>query len=456
MPPLRIRADDGLYQKPELSFFDTAQKFAHVLGTGSLLQAYPLDNESAEIPLAKATLQKDEVEDVYLTPEGSTSNFGVLELDSPEVLMDLPLSFDNRDIEDQEWLYSLHDTSMFDITGDMQNIDHSNDVLSLPTEIRTDTSWSKEIGGFLDIPITDPISMEFSLAAFSGSDFKMADDQQFFNEIFSTGQSFEDIIGGCGLVVQPIQSEQAGMQDLWLPDPIATIPKNTDNLSISKECKPSVPTVELNTPAPVTPSVDHSSVPSPSSPSVDVILNTPVDTPSFTPELHTPQPKASKPKGSMLLFGKHENEIISKLKGVKKMEKRSLKNRLVAMPVEEFNSLLEQSHLSEIEVAFMKEWRRRGKNKTAAQLARKRRREDLSGLDTEVDQLKRQTKEMLERCEQLKATVTTYRNKTLQLESELFKRHTGIHRDLFTLHSQKDALFTQRTESYAVPLHAQS
>ena len=447
MPSSRIRADDGLYQKPELSFFDTAQKFAHVLGTGSglcsLLQ--PADNESAEIPLAKATLLKDEVEDVYLTPGGSSSNMGALEGDSPEVLMDLPLSFDNRDIEDQGWLYSLHDTSMFDITGDMQNMDHSNDVVALPTEIRTDTSWSKEMsGGFLDVPLTDPITMEFSLEAFSGSNFKMVDDQQFYNDMFSTGQSFEDIIDGCGLVSQPIQSEQASaisMQDL-LPIP--------DNLSVSEDL---IPTVELH--ASVVPSV----VPSVSSPTssptsvLEAILKMPPDTelsPS-TPEVHAPQSKSSKPKGTMLLFGKHENEIIAKLKGVKKTEKRSLKNRLVAMPVEEFNSMLEQSNLSEIEVAFMKEWRRRGKNKTAAQLARKRRREDMSELDIEVDQLKRQNKEMLERYEQLKATVTTYKNKTLQLESELFKHHSGASRVTHTPHSQSgDVLFTQRTGSIRV------
>eukprot|EP00731_Ephydatia_muelleri_P035765 Em0158g5a len=394
LPSSRIRADDGLYQKPELSFFDTAQKFAHVLGTGSglcsLLQ--PADNESAEIPLAKATLLKDEVEDVYLTPGGSSSNMGALEGDSRERFG--------------------------------------------PT-----TSWSKEMsGGFLDVPLTDPITMEFSLEAFSGSNFKMVDDQQFYNDMFSTGQSFEDIIDGCGLVSQPIQSEQASaisMQDL-LPIP--------DNLSVSEDL---IPTVELH--ASVVPSVS-SPTSSPTS-VLEAILKMPPDTelsPS-TPEVHAPQSKSSKPKGTMLLFGKHENEIIAKLKGVKKTEKRSLKNRLVAMPVEEFNSMLEQSNLSEIEVAFMKEWRRRGKNKTAAQLARKRRREDMSELDIEVDQLKRQNKEMLERYEQLKATVTTYKNKTLQLESELFKHHSGASRVTHTPHSQSgDVLFIQRTGSIRV------
>lgn len=74
----------------------------------------------------------------------------------------------------------------------------------------------------------------------------------------------------------------------------------------------------------------------------------------------------------------------------------------------------------------------------------------MSGLDVEVDQLKRQYKEMIQRHEQLTATVTTYKNKTLQLESELFGLHNTvggvINRDT-RRRTEGNLFFVQRTES---------
>ena len=414
------RTDDDVCQKPsECSVIDAGQKFAQVLGAStnafsSVLQSYPLDTtESADIPVA--TVLKDDVSDVYLTPGGSASTFGALLADTPaDIMMDLPLSVDNRDIDDQGWLYSIHETSMFDI-GDMQNVDYGNNV-AFPTEIRTDT-WSKEINDFLNIPQADSLSMDLSIFTDGGS--KVADDQEFYNQIFSSGHSFEDIVNGFGTMAteQSDQTSSTNVQEAWLLRP-NDLPRDEDNTPIVAEL---------------------SSEETPASPSATNVLETLLKTPFSTttassptasaptvsappsPDVNPPLFKSSKPKNTMLLFGKHENEIMGKLKGLKKSEKRSKKKKLVAMPVEEFNVLLEQSQLCDIEVAFMKEWRRRGKNKTAAQCARKRKREEMSGLDVEVEQLKRQNKAMMQKYEQLMAQVAVYKDKTIKLEAELLR-----------------------------------
>ena len=438
------RTENGAYQKPlEFSIFDTAQKFAHALGSSHGFGTFSLDTiESAEIPVATAVMQKEEVEDVYLTPGGSTSTFSVLEGDPSDFIMDLPLSADIREMDDQGWLYSLHDASMFDITGDMRNVDR-NDALT--TEIRTDTAWSKEMDDFLNIPLTDPINMDLGPAAvFSNSAPNMAGDEQLYTDIFSSGHSFEDIIDGLGTMAmtQPLPHDHmisTTAQALWLPELLTTssspdLPISPDNSNDpAEDCKPQVSQLTSSTsssPLSVQPMV---SSPSSTTSVLETLLKTAADSLPPTPAASTPlpptpaasSPRSSKPKSTMLLFGKHENDIMAKLKGVKKSEKKSMKKRLVGMPVEEFNSLLEQSNLSEIEVAFMKEWRRRGKNKTAAQFARKKRREEMSGLDVEVLHLKKLTNEMQQKYEQLLAQVTTYKTKTLQLEDELLLHHTS-------------------------------
>ena len=79
------------------------------------------------------------------------------------------------------------------------------------------------------------------------------------------------------------------------------------------------------------------------------------------------------------------------------------RDTLITIPVEEFNQLLEQAELTEIEVAFMKEWRRRGKNKAAAQVARKRKREEVSDLDREVQDMRQQKNELEQKYNRLRS-----------------------------------------------------
>lgn len=139
------------------------------------------------------------------------------------------------------------------------------------------------------------------------------------------------------------------------------------------------------------------------------------------------QSEVSKPKPP-LLFGKHEREIIHKLLPLKQggRSKPLTRDKLIIMPVEDFNTLLEQAQLSEIEVAFMKEWRRRGKNKAAAQTARKRKREEVVDLDQEVDNMRQQKTALEKRCDELQSLVASLNARSKAAEEKLYKRQTAI------------------------------
>lgn len=148
---------------------------------------------------------------------------------------------------------------------------------------------------------------------------------------------------------------------------------------------------------------------------------------------------------STMLFGKHEDEILHKMlipqPGVNK--KPITRDKLISMPVEEFNHLLELVSLTEIEVAFMKEWRRRGKNKVAAQIARKRKREEVSDLDVEVNALRQQKAELEKKYDRLRSKITTLKERSLKAEEKVYQRQqklTGkpVSRETHLIHVTED------------------
>lgn len=165
----------------------------------------------------------------------------------------------------------------------------------------------------------------------------------------------------------------------------------------------------------------------PSAPPSPVIVSSPASQAESSP---SPQPVRSKAKNKhkppTLLFGKHEGEIIHKLlvANSNARSKPIARDKLITIPVEEFNQLLEDAHLTEIEVAFMKEWRRRGKNKAAAQVARKRKREEVSGLDEEVEEMRQQKVELEKKCDQLRSLVRSLKERSIAAEDRLFQKQS--------------------------------
>lgn len=161
--------------------------------------------------------------------------------------------------------------------------------------------------------------------------------------------------------------------------------------------------------------------------------------------MHSPEEKPNRIK-SVMLFGQHEDEIIHKLLVPKPglASRPVTRDKLVVMPVEDFNALLDQADLTEIEVAFMKEWRRRGKNKMAAQIARKRKRDELSELQDEIDQLQRQRSRLQHSAKSLLALVASVKGRAKAAEDRIYQKHstvrgTVVSRETHNIHVTEDS-----------------
>ncbi|KAM4730998.1 nuclear factor erythroid 2-related factor 2a [Anableps anableps] len=63
-------------------------------------------------------------------------------------------------------------------------------------------------------------------------------------------------------------------------------------------------------------------------------------------------------------------------------------NMIINLPVDDFNELMSKHQLNEAQLALVRDIRRRGKNKVAAQNCRKRKMENIVGLEGELDSLK--------------------------------------------------------------------
>ena len=192
----------------------------------------------------------------------------------------------------------------------------------------------------------------------------------------------------------------------------ASSPVSHMHISPATTPVPSSPPSPVETKPDINPSFPH-----PSSSSSSSSSSSP-STPSGTSEKSSKQPP--------LLFGKTEDEILLKVL-VPRLglnTKPVTRNKLVSMSVEEFNRLLDLAGLNDIEVAFMKEWRRRGKNKTAAMVARKRKRDELSDLDVEVDQLRKQKAGMKAKYDQLRSDILALKERTRTAEERVFQRYS--------------------------------
>ncbi|KAF4109259.1 nuclear factor erythroid 2-related factor 2a [Onychostoma macrolepis] len=81
-------------------------------------------------------------------------------------------------------------------------------------------------------------------------------------------------------------------------------------------------------------------------------------------------------------------------------------DKIINLPVDDFNEMMSKHQLNEAQLALVRDIRRRGKNKVAAQNCRKRKMENIVGLEYELDSLKeekeRLTKEKSERSSSLR------------------------------------------------------
>ncbi|KAJ7987572.1 hypothetical protein DPEC_G00327870 [Dallia pectoralis] len=94
--------------------------------------------------------------------------------------------------------------------------------------------------------------------------------------------------------------------------------------------------------------------------------------------------------------------------------------KIINLPVEEFNELLSKHHLSEAQLALVRDIRRRGKNKMAAQNCRKRKLDTIINLEQGVHDLRRDKARLLKEKMEFIRSIRQMKQKVQSLYQEVF------------------------------------
>lgn len=95
-------------------------------------------------------------------------------------------------------------------------------------------------------------------------------------------------------------------------------------------------------------------------------------------------------------------------------------DKIINLPVEEFNELLAKHHLSEAQLALIRDIRRRGKNKMAAQNCRKRKLDTIINLEQGVQDLRRDKARLLKEKMEFIRSIRQMKQKVQSLYHEVF------------------------------------
>lgn len=97
-------------------------------------------------------------------------------------------------------------------------------------------------------------------------------------------------------------------------------------------------------------------------------------------------------------------------------------DEIVSMPVEMFNNMLSKHFLTESQISVIRDIRRRGKNKVAAQNCRKRKLDVILNLEDDVNQLKAQKEKLLKERSQCSKSMGHLKQKLNDLYRNVFSR----------------------------------
>ncbi|XP_028845995.1 endoplasmic reticulum membrane sensor NFE2L1b isoform X2 [Denticeps clupeoides] len=102
-------------------------------------------------------------------------------------------------------------------------------------------------------------------------------------------------------------------------------------------------------------------------------------------------------------------------------------DKIINLPVEEFNELLAKHHLSEAQLALIRDIRRRGKNKMAAQNCRKRKLDTILNLEQGVQDLRRDKARLLKEKAEFARSVRQMKHKVQSLYQEVLSQLRDEH-----------------------------
>lgn len=95
---------------------------------------------------------------------------------------------------------------------------------------------------------------------------------------------------------------------------------------------------------------------------------------------------------------------------------------IINLPVEEFNDLLTNYQLDEDQLTLIRDIRRRGKNKIAAQNCRKRKQDVVQGLESDVSGLRRRRSQLLREKQEALRNLQEMKRRLGMLYQEVFSR----------------------------------
>ncbi|GCB67293.1 endoplasmic reticulum membrane sensor NFE2L1b isoform X1 [Scyliorhinus torazame] len=97
-------------------------------------------------------------------------------------------------------------------------------------------------------------------------------------------------------------------------------------------------------------------------------------------------------------------------------------DKIINSPVDEFNELLSKYQLTDAQLTLIRDIRRRGKNKLAAQNCRKRKLDTILNLDHDVDHLKKQKARLLKEKVEFVKSLRQMKQKLQELYQQVFDR----------------------------------
>ncbi|XP_034550453.1 nuclear factor erythroid 2-related factor 2a [Notolabrus celidotus] len=95
---------------------------------------------------------------------------------------------------------------------------------------------------------------------------------------------------------------------------------------------------------------------------------------------------------------------------------------IINLPVDDFNEMMSKHQLNEAQLALVRDIRRRGKNKVAAQNCRKRKMENIVGLESDLDALKDEKERLLSEKSQNAADLKEMKQQLNSLYLEVFSQ----------------------------------
>ncbi|XP_043091391.1 endoplasmic reticulum membrane sensor NFE2L1a [Puntigrus tetrazona] len=139
------------------------------------------------------------------------------------------------------------------------------------------------------------------------------------------------------------------------------------------------------------------------------------------------QPQSQKKPPKDLSDESPKDKVLDHLSGRDEKRARSMNipfsnEHIVNLPVEDFNRLLAKYHLNEAQLTLIRDIRRRGKNKMAAQNCRRRKLDVLLGLECSVDSLRRLRAKLLREKSEILRSIREMKQHLNSLYQEVYER----------------------------------